>query len=131
VRDQRLAQLASAPSLSWSVAMPAPRLISARFPSLLTFSSRRAQRKTKASRAPRLLFLSNVDARATATLTRRGHRVARWTVAIHRGSNTMAFPIGRLRKLRAGRHLLTLQPSNAAGAGRAIAVRFDVVALRR
>jgi Concanavalin A-like lectin/glucanases superfamily len=131
VRDQHLAQLAGAASLSWNVAVPLPRLISARFPSLLTFASRRAQRQTKASRAPRLLFLSNVDAKVTATLTRRRRRVAAWTVAIHRGSNTMPFPIGQLRKLRAGRHVLALQPTNGAGAGRALSMRFDVVALRR
>ncbi len=128
VRD---AHLAGAASLTWSVAVPAPRLISARFPSLLTFSSRRAQRQTKASRAPRLLFLSNVDAKATATLSHRGHRVAAWPVAIHRGSNTMAFPLAQLRKLRPGRHVIVLTPANAAGAGRPLTVRFDVVALRR
>jgi hypothetical protein len=131
VRDQRLASLAAAPSLSWTVAVPAPRLISARFPSVLTFSSRRAQRATTAKRAPRLLFMSNVDAKATATVTRRGHRVASWTVAVHRGSNTVAFPVGRLRTLRSGRHLLTLRPTNGAGAGRALTARFDVVLLRR
>ena len=131
VRDAHLAQVAGAASLSWSVAVPLPRLISPRFPSLLTFSSRRAQRRTTASRAPRLLFLSNADAKATATLTRRGRRVATWPVAIHRGSNTMPFPIARLRRLRAGRHVLTLSPANGAGAGPALSVRFDVVALRR
>jgi hypothetical protein len=127
----RAAHVAGAASLSWNVAVPLPRLISARFPSLLTFASRRAQRQTKASRAPRLLFLSNVDANATATLARRGRRVASWPLAIHRGSNTMPFPVGQLRKLRPGRHVLTLTPANAAGAGRALTVRFDVVALRR
>jgi hypothetical protein len=78
-----------------------------------------------------LLFLSNVDAKATATLTRRGRRVAAWPLSIHRRSNTMPFPVGQLRKLRPGRHMLTLRPANAAGGGRALTVRFDVVALRR
>jgi hypothetical protein len=127
----RAAHLAGAASLSWSVATPLPRLISPSFPSLLTFASPRAQRQTKAARAPRLLFLSNVDARATATLTRRGRRVASWPLSIHRGSNTMPFPVGQLRKLRPGRHVLTLTPANAAGGGRALTVRFDVLALRR
>jgi hypothetical protein len=131
VRDQRLPGVASAPSLTWDVALPVPRLIAPSFPSLLTFASRRAQRRTKAARAPRLLFLSNVDATATATLSRRGRRLAAWSLGVHRGSNTMAFPIGRLRKLRPGRHTVTVRPTNAAGVGRTLSVRFDVVQLRR
>jgi hypothetical protein len=43
----------------------------------------------------------------------------------------VAFPVGRLRKLRGGRHLLTLRPTDGAGAGRALTARFDVVLLRR
>jgi Concanavalin A-like lectin/glucanases superfamily len=131
VRDERLVGLAQAPSLTWRMALPAPRLIAARFPTILKFASRRAQRATSPSRAPRLLFASNVDARATATLTRRGRRVSSWPLIIRRGSNAMALPIERLRKLRPGRHTLTIQPSNAAGVGRALTVRFDVVLLRR
>jgi hypothetical protein len=131
IRDPSLGDVAGAPSLTWNVALPAPRLIGARFPSLLTFSSARAQRATKAARAPRLLFLSNVDGKATATLTHKGRKLAAWTVALHPGSNTMAFPVGRLRGLRPGRHVLTLAPSNAAGAGRALTVRFDVLRLHR
>jgi concanavalin A-like lectin/glucanase superfamily protein len=131
VRDERLSQLSQAPSLAWRAALPTPRLIAARFPSILKFASRRAQRATKPARAPRLLFASNVDATATATLARRGRRVATWPLAIHRGSNTLVLPITRLRRLRPGRHTLVIHPSNAAGAGRALSVRFDVLRLRR
>jgi hypothetical protein len=130
VRDASLAGLAQPPSLAWRVAMPAPRLIAARFPSILKFASRRAQRATRPLRAPRLLFASNVDATGTATLARRGHRIATWPVAIRRGSNTLVLPIARLRALRRGRHVLTIQAANAAGAGRPLSVRFDVVRLR-
>jgi len=131
VRDPRLGEAVSAPSLTWDVALPTPRLIAASFPSLLTFASLRAQRATKAARAPRLLFASNVDGRTTATLSRRGHRIASWSFVLHRGSNTMPFPLAQLRKLRTGRHVIALAPANAAGAGRALTVRFDVVRLRR
>ncbi|MGH2942653.1 MAG: hypothetical protein ACRDLN_07775, partial [Solirubrobacteraceae bacterium] len=87
-----------------------------------------AQRRTK--RAPRLLYRANTDGTA-AVILRRGRRiVARWTTPFHRGSNTMAFPIARLRRLGTGRHVLTLEPRNAVGAGRALVRRFDVVRLR-
>jgi Concanavalin A-like lectin/glucanases superfamily len=131
VRDRQLTDLAQPPALTWHAALPAPRLIAARFPAILKFASRRAQRATKPSRAPRLLFASNVEAAGTATLARRGRRVATWRVAVHAGSNAMALPIARLRALRPGRHTLTIQTANAAGSGRPLSVRFDVVLLRR
>jgi hypothetical protein len=43
----------------------------------------------------------------------------------------VVLPIARLRALRPGRHVLTIQPGNPAGAGRPLSVRFDVVRLRR
>jgi hypothetical protein len=41
----------------------------------------------------------------------------------------MTFPLARLRRLATGRHVLTLEPRNAASAGRALTRRFDVVRL--
>jgi hypothetical protein len=129
VRDPGLPTVAGAASVAWTAPLPAPSLIAARFPLLVTFASRRAQRRTKASRVPRLLYRANTDGTAAVVLRRGRRTVARWTTAFHRGSNTMAFPIMRLRRLGPGRHVLTLEPRNAAGAGPALTRRFDVVRL--
>jgi hypothetical protein len=130
VRDPGLPTVTGAASVAWTAPLPAPSLIAARFPLLVTFASRRAQRRTKASRVPRLLYRANTDG-AAAVVLRRGRRtVARWTTAFHRGSNTMAFPLARLRRLAVGRHVLTLEPRNAVGAGPPLTRRFDVVRLR-
>jgi hypothetical protein len=130
VRDPGLPTVTSAASVEWNAALPAPSLIAPRFPLLVTFASRRAQRRTKAARTPRLLYRANTDGIA-AVLLRRGRRtVARWTAPFHAGSNTMAFPVARLRRLEPGRHVLTLEPRNAAGTGPALTRRFDVVRLR-
>jgi hypothetical protein len=115
--------------VSWTAPLPAPSLISARFPLLLTFASRRAQRRTKPARAPRLLYRANTDGAAAVVLRRKGRVVGQWTAPFHRGSNTMVFPIARLRRLATGRHVLTLQPRNATGAGAALTRRFDIVRL--
>ena len=129
VRDPGLPGVAGAASIAWDAPLPAPSLIAPRFPLLVTFASRRAQRRTKPARSPRLLYRANTDGTAAVVLRRGRRRVGRWTTAFHRGSNTMAFPIARLRRLGTGRHVLTLEPRNAAGTGRALTRRFDVVRL--
>jgi hypothetical protein len=116
-------------SIAWNTPLPAPSLIAARFPLLVTFASRRAQKRTKAARVPRLLYRANTDGAAAVTLRRGRRTIARWTTSFHRGSNTMAFPIVPLRRLGAGRHVLTLEPRNSAGAGASFTRRFDVVRL--
>jgi hypothetical protein len=130
VRDPGLPGVAGAASIAWDSPLPAPSLIAPRFPLLVTFASRRAQRRTKLSRSPRLLYRANTDGIAAVVLRRGRRTVGSWTTAFHRGSNTMAFPIARLRRLGAGRHVLTLEPRNAASAGRALTRRFDVVRLQ-
>jgi Concanavalin A-like lectin/glucanases superfamily len=129
VRDPGLPGVAGAASIVWDSPLPAPSLIAPRFPLLITFASRRAQRRTKLSRAPRLLYRANTDGTAAVVLRRGPRTVARWTTAFHRGSNTMTFPLARLRRLATGRHVLTLEPRNAASTGRALTRRFDVVRL--
>jgi hypothetical protein len=130
VRDPGLPGVAGAASIVWDSPLPAPSLIAPRFPLLITFASRRAQRRTKLSRAPRLLYRANTDGIAAVVLRRGRRTVGSWTMAFHRGSNTMAFPLARLRRLGTGRHVLTLAPRNAASAGRALTRRFDVVRLQ-
>jgi len=130
VRDPGLPAVTSAASVQWTAPLPAASLIAARFPLLVTFASRRAQRRAKASRAPRLLYRANTDGIATVVLRRGRRTVGRWTTPFHSGSNTMAFPVARLRRLGSGRHVLTLQPRNAAGTGPPLTRRFDVVRLR-
>jgi hypothetical protein len=130
VHDPGLPGVAGAASIAWTAPLPAPSLIAPRFPLLVTFASRRAQRRTKVARAPRLLYRANTDGLATVTLRRGARTVARWTTAFHGGSNTMAFPIARLRRLGTGRHVMTLEPRNAANAGKPLTRRFDVVRLR-
>jgi hypothetical protein len=130
VRDPGLPGVANAASVTWTAPLPPPSLIGARFPLLVTFASRRAQRRTKPARAPRLLYRANTDGAATVVLRRKGRIVGQWTTPFHRGSNTMVFPIDRLRRLATGRHVLTLQPRNATGPGAALTRRFDVVRLR-
>jgi hypothetical protein len=129
VRDQGLPGVAAAASVTWTAPLPAPSLIGARFPLLVTFASRRAQLRTKPARAPRLLYRANTDGAAAVVLRRKGRVVGQWTAPFHRGSNTMIFPIARLRRLATGRHVLTLQPRNATGAGAALTRRFDIVRL--
>jgi len=129
VHDPGLPGVAGA-SIAWTAPVPAPSLIGARLPLLVTFSSRRAQQRAKPARVPRLLYRANTDGAADVTV-RRGRRiVARWTTAFHRGSNTMAFPIGPLRRLGTGRHVLTVVPRNSTGVGAVLTRRFDVVRLR-
>jgi hypothetical protein len=130
VRDPGLPTVTSAASVEWSSPLPAPSLIAPRFPLLVTFASRRAQRRTKAARAPRLLYRANTDGVATVVLRRGRRTVGSWTAPFHAGSNTMALPVARLRRLEPGRHVLTLAPRNAVGAGTALTRRFDVVRLR-
>jgi concanavalin A-like lectin/glucanase superfamily protein len=130
VRDPGLPGVPGAASLAWNAPLPVPSLIAPRFPLLVTFASRRAQRRTKPSRAPRLLYRANTDGAAAVVLRRGARIVGRWTTAFHRGSNTMAFPIDRFRRLGSGRHVLTLEPRNAAASGPALRRRFDVVRLR-
>jgi hypothetical protein len=129
VHDPGLPGVAGA-SIAWTTPLPAPSLIAARFPLLVTFASRRAQRRTKAARVPRLLYRANTDGAAAVTLRRGRRTIARWTTSFHRGSNTMAFPIVPLRRLGSGRHVLTLEPRNSVGAGAPFTRRFDVVHLR-
>jgi hypothetical protein len=130
VRDPGLPTVTSAASVEWIAPLPAPSLIAPRFPLLVTFASRRAQRRTKATRTPRLLYRANSDGVAAVVLRRGRRTIASWTAPFHAGSNTMAFPVARLRRLEPGRHVLTLAPRNAAGVGVALTRRFDVVRLR-
>jgi len=129
VHDPGLSGVVGA-SIAWTTPLPAPSLIAPRFPLLVTFASRRAQQRTKASRVPRLLYRANTDGAAAVTLRRGKRTIARWTTSFHRGSNTMAFPIVPLRRLGSGRHVLTLEPRNSAAAGTPLTRRFDVVRLR-
>jgi hypothetical protein len=129
VHDPGLPGVAGA-SIAWTTPLPAPSLIAARFPLLVTFASRRAQQRTKAARVPRLLYRANTDGAAAVTVRRGGRIIARWTTSFHRGSNTMAFPIVPLRRLGPGRHVLKLEPRNSVGAGAPFTRRFDVVRLR-
>ena len=130
VRDPGLPTVTSAASVEWIAPLPAPSLIAPRFPLLVTFASRRAQRRTKAARTPRLLYRANSDGIAAVVLRRGRRTVARWTAPFHAGSNTMTFPVARLRRLDPGRHVLTLQPRNSVVTGAALTRRFDVVRLR-
>jgi hypothetical protein len=131
VRDPGLPGVSGAAALAWNAPLPAPSLIAPRFPLLVKFASRRAQRRTKPSRVPRLLYRANTDGAAAVVLRRGARVVGRWTAAFQRGSNTMAFPIDRFRRLGAGRHVLTLEPRNATGPGPTLTRRFDVVRLGR
>ena len=101
MRDPQLPDVGGAPSLARSAAPPLPRRSLRASPRLLTIASRRAAAHT-ASRVPRLLFLSHVDAFAPAMLTRRGRRVATCSLPVHRGSDTMRFALVHLGKLRPG-----------------------------
>ena len=127
VRDQRLAAVVGTPSLSWTVTLPAPRLIGAHFPALVSLGSRKAQRRVTAKRLPRLLFQSNVAARATVELRRGTRRVRRWTAAISQGSNVVVLPRAAWLKLAGTRYTLTVSAVNAAGRSATVRRRFDAV----
>lgn len=129
VRDPALPGVTNAASIAWNAQLPAPSLIAPRFPLIVKFASRRAQRRAKPSRAPRLLYRANTDGTAAVVLRKGQRTIGTWTVAFHRGSNTMVFPVARLRRLGTGRHVMTLTPRNAAGTGRALTRRFEVVRL--
>jgi hypothetical protein len=128
VRDTRLTRLAASPALSWTAALPSPRLIAAQFPALLSLGSgRRQQQRTKASRLPRLLFQSNAPGTAEIRLVRRSRTVERWSAAVALGPNALVMPRPAWLKLAAGRYTLVVTVRNAAGASRALKIRFDAV----
>jgi concanavalin A-like lectin/glucanase superfamily protein len=124
VRD---ADVPGTATLTWTVAVPAPRVAAAQFPALLSLGSRRAQRATSARRLPRLMFQSNVAATASVELRRRSRRVVRWTAPVVQGSNSLALPRTAWLRLRAGRYEISVTTRNAAGTSAIVRRRFDVV----
>jgi hypothetical protein len=120
------------PTLTWTDALPVPVLAGGRFPALVALGARARQASVAKKRLPRLLVQSNAPAGAGLVLRRSGRPVHRWKAPIARGGNVIRLARAAWRQLRPGRYVLTVSPTNAAGSGTPLALRFDVVrAMRR
>jgi hypothetical protein len=127
---------ASPPSVevTWTVALPVPRLVGFQFPVLLYVPPARKIRAAAFphSRLPALRFSLNVDAALRVQLDRvaaggRARRLRAWSIPARTGANVYRVPLAVYRTLRTGRYRLTAHATGAAGRSAAAAVRFHVV----
>jgi hypothetical protein len=127
IRDPRLTGIDGFPTLTWNVPLPLPKLIGAHFPAIVGLGNRSAQRTTKASRIPRLLFQSNIAAVGTVELRRGKALVKTWTTPIVQGTNAITLPRAVWRALNGGRYVISVTGRNASGAGAPLRARFDTI----
>jgi hypothetical protein len=118
---------------TWTVALPAPRLVGVQFPVLVYVPpARKITKSFPASRRPAARFSLNVPATVTLSLDRtsgaRARRhVATWTMAAKAGANLDRVPLAVYRKLGTARYRLTANAAGPAGASPVRTVRFQVV----
>jgi hypothetical protein len=122
---------------TWTVSVPAPRLVGVQFPVLVYMPpARKISKSFPASRLPAVRFALNVAATVTVSLDRttgaRARRhVATWTVAAKAGANVDRVPLAVYRKLGNARYQLTVDGAGAAGRSLTRIVRFQVVRKKR
>jgi hypothetical protein len=118
---------------TWTVALPAPRLVGVQFPVLVYLPpARKIGKRFPASRLPAVRFSLNVGATVKLSLDRttgaRAHRhLATWTVPATAGANVVRVPLQTYRKLANARYRLTADASGPAGASPTRTLRFQVV----
>jgi hypothetical protein len=118
---------------TWTVGLPAPRLVGVQFPVLVALpSARKLARRFPASRLPPVRFSLNVAATVRLRLARTtGPRSARraqtWTVAGTAGANVARVPLAVYRRLAPARYTLTAEAGTATGRTASRPLRFQVV----
>jgi hypothetical protein len=123
-------------STSWSVTLPAPRLVGVQFPVLVYMPPAKKIRKSfPSSRLPAVRFSLNVGASVRLTLQRtsgakKGRTVRAWTVTGRAGANVSRLPIAVYRKLGPARYRITADAAGPAGRSVSKTVRFQVVRKR-
>jgi hypothetical protein len=118
---------------TWTVGLPAPRLVGVQFPVLVYLP--KAHKITKSfpsSRLPAVRFSLNVGATVTLSLdrttgARAGRHLATWTLAAKAGANVDRVPLAIYRRLRDARYRLTADAAGPAGTAPTRSVRFQVV----
>jgi len=118
---------------TWTVGLPAPRLVGVQFPVLVYLPpARKIARTFPASRLPAVRFSLNVGATVRLALdrttgARAGRRLATWTIAAAAGANVARVPLAVYRRLGPARYRLRAEADAASGRSAARAVRFQVV----
>jgi hypothetical protein len=122
---------------TWTVALPAPRLVGVQFPVLVYVPpARKIGKSFPASRLPAVRFSLNVGATVTLSLDRttgaRANRhLATWTIGANPGANVVRVPLAVYRRLGDARYRLTATAAGPAGASPLRTVRFQVVRKKR
>jgi len=118
---------------TWTVALPAPRLVGVQFPVLVYLPpARKIGKRFPTSRLPAVRFSLNVGATVKLSLDRttgaRAHRhLTTWTIGATAGANVVRVPLPTYRKLADARYRLTADAAGPAGASPTRTVRFQVV----
>ena len=118
---------------TWTVGLPAPRLVGVQFPVLVYLPpARKIGKSFPTSRLPAVRFSLNVGATVKLRLDRtsgaRAHRhLATWTIAAKAGANVSRVPLATYRKLGSARYRLTADAAGGAGKSPTRSVRFQVV----
>jgi hypothetical protein len=118
---------------SWTLELPAPRLVGVQFPVLVYLPpARKITKSFPSSRLPAVRFSLNVGATVEVSLdrttgARAGRHLATWTVAAKAGANVDRVPVAIYRKLRDARYRLTADAAGPAGTSPTRSVRFQVV----
>jgi hypothetical protein len=118
---------------SWTLELPAPRLVGVQFPVLVYLPPARKIRKSfPSSRLPAVRFSLNVGATVKVSLdrttgARAGRHLATWTIAAKAGANVDRVPLAIYRRLRNARYRLTADAAGPAGTSPTRTVRFQVV----
>jgi hypothetical protein len=118
---------------TWTVGLPAPRLVGVQFPVLVYLPpARKIGKSFPSSRLPAVRFSLNVGATVDLSLDRttgaRAHRhLATWTIAARAGANVARVPVAIYRRLASARYLLTAAAAGPAGTSPTRSVRFQVV----
>jgi len=120
-------------SASWTVTLPAPRLVGVQFPVLVYVPpAKKIGKAFPSSRLPAVRFSLNVDASVRLSLVRtsgakKGRSVRTWSVSGRAGANVSRLPLAVYRKLGAARYRLTADAAGPAGRSVTKTVRFQVV----
>jgi len=118
---------------TWTISLPAPRLVGVQFPVLVYVPpARKITKSFPSSRLPAVRFSLNVGATVSLALDRTTgakakRHVATWTLPAKAGANVARVPLAVYRKLGDARYRLTANAAGPAGASPVRTVRFQAV----
>jgi hypothetical protein len=121
---------------TWTVTLPAPRLVGVQFPVLVYVPpAAKIGKAFPSSRLPAVRFSLNVGASVRLRLERtsgakKGRHVRTWTVAGRPGANVSRLPLAAYRELGVARYRLTADAAGPAGTSVSRPLRFQVVRKR-